>query len=342
MKVISLVNQKGGCGKTTTAVNLAHAISRKAWRVLLIDLDPQAHATFCLGVKAQRSITDLLESLINKELVNLSDSLTLRDDNFFVLASSMGLSAMESMLVEQTDKLEILTKLLALAQKNESFDYCIIDCPPNLGPLTLNAIVASSAAIVPVGICELSLKGVENLNNILNILVARRRIIPAIYYLITQLDKRLRFSDNFVTKCRERFGAGLLSTMIRTNVHLREAAACGKSIYEYKKDSRGALDYQQLAEEIERSIAPASPIQFSLKDDLFNEVFVVGEFNNWRKNKNYQLKKTDQQTWGIALPLQRGTYRYKFIVDDRWVHDSSNSLVENDDFGGRNSILFVR
>lgn len=130
--------------------------------------------------------------------------------------------------------------------------------------------------------------------------------------------------------------------MIRTNIHLREATAMGKSIYEYRSDARGAYDYAQMAEELEAIVKKPSVVQLLLKGAGQNEVYVVGEFNDWQKHKDYQLKKVDTATWSIALPLSKGTYRYKFIVDDQWINDPTNSFEESDAFGGKNSILFVR
>ncbi|MBN3039139.1 MAG: AAA family ATPase [Candidatus Omnitrophica bacterium] len=340
MKVISLVNQKGGCGKTTTAVNLAYAFAKRGNRTLLIDLDPQAHATFSLGITPNLTTADLLEHVIENRPFNPKEFFVWRKDDLSLLPASIGLSALENTINRQNNKLEILTKMLMNIDAH--FDYCIIDCPPNLGALTLNALVASSYSVVPLGICELSLRGVENLNSILSMLFEHRKKAPYILYLITQVDRRFRYSENFYNKVKEQFRDQLLSTAIRTNIHLREAAAFGKSVFEYRSDSRGAQDYKQLAQEIESITQRPSLVQLCLKGMGHNEVYVVGEFNEWRKHRNFQLKKVDDGTWSISLPLKRGTYRYKFIVDNEWINDPSNSLQENDAFGGKNSILFVR
>ena len=233
-------------------------------------------------------------------------------------------------------------KFILLLNIDSHFDYCIIDCPPNLGILTLNALVASSYAIVPVGICELSLKGVENLQNIFSILYEHRKNTPFVLYLMTQLDRRFKYTQSFLEKAQGQFKDKLLLTMIRTNIHLREATALGKSIFEYRRDSRGAEDYAQLAGEIEAIMKKASLIELNFKGRSLNEVYVVGEFNDWQKHKDYQLKKVDNETWSITVALKKGTYRYKFVVDDSWINDPGNSLQENDAFGGKNSILFVR
>lgn len=339
MVVVSLINQKGGCGKTTTAVNLSCALAKTGTRVLLIDLDPQAHATYSLGISTQKTSADLFERTINNVSFNIKEFFIQRSQNLTVIASSIGLSAMEQVLANRDDKLDIAGRLLK--QVGSDFDYCIIDCPPSLGILTLNALLVSSYAIVPIGICELSLKGVENLNNILSMFQSYKRSTPALHYLITQLDKRFKFSQSFLKKVQEQLGKRLLSTNIRTNIHLREAASCGMSIFEYKKDSRGAEDYASLAQEVRRSTRSASWVEFLFKGTEYKEVYVVGEFNNWKRSEQYKLKKLNTGTWALNMPFKKGTYRYKFVADDNWMCDPANERTESDSYGGKNSVLRV-
>ncbi len=339
MQVVSIANQKGGCAKTTTAVNLAHALCNKGRRTLLIDLDPQAHATFSLGLNPGLTTVDAFDAAMDNKSFSLNDFLTLRSDNLFVLPSSIGLSALEQSLTNHENKLEILNRIVSSV--NIDFDYCIIDCPPNLGILTLNALIASDYCIAPMGICSLSLKGIDNLNNILNLLFANGKKIPSIFYLMTQFDKRFKFSEDFLIKAKDKFKNRLLSTIIRTNIHLREAASEGLSIYEYKKDSRGAKDYIRLAEEIVKITKDSSWTPLFLKGNEFNEVYLVGEFNNWQKNEKYRLTKVDKDTWLINLSLKKGSYRYKFITNNEWIDDPGNSQHEDDAYGGKNSILRV-
>lgn len=339
MKVISVANQKGGCGKTTTAVNLSWGLSQKGYRVLLIDLDPQAHATYALGISPDNTTADVFEKIMNNEEINLLEFIKQRSDSLFVLGSSIGLSAVEQTCNQRQDKLEILSRFIEKC--NPSYDYCIIDCPPNLGVLTLNAFAASNSTIVPITACDLALRGVEHLTNIMGMLGDFQNKMPSLFYVITQYDRRYTFSKEFLKKAKDLFGKQLLLSIIRTNIHLRQATANGDSIFEFKKDSRGAQDYSHFANEIEKLTQNMSWVQFFVKDNKHNDIFVVGEFNKWQKQEKYRLKKLNESTWFLTVPLKKGTYRYKFMIDENWACDPNNQMVEDDSYGGKNSILLV-
>lgn len=340
MRVIAILNQKGGCGKTTTAVNLSHALTKNGYKTLLIDADPQAHATFSLGIESSKGICEFIEDYINGEPVSPLDAYAvLRDENFFIISSSLGLSAIEHKLANREDKLFIMYKLLS--QKSFLYDYCIIDCPPNLGILSFNAFFAAHWIIVPLTTCALALKGLTALNQITQIMDKSHPSTPSVYYLLTKLDKRYRYSLEFLEEVNSFLSNKLLKTVIRTNVSLKEAASKGKSILEYKPNSRGAYDYKELAREIMNVTQPIKWVRFIFRDRDFKEVYVVGDFNQWQKDENYKMKKLDSQTWTINIPLGKGTYRYKFFADQIWFNDPHNSLEEDDSFGGKNSVMHI-
>ncbi len=340
MIVIPVVNQKGGCGKTTTAVNLSYALALEGHKVLLVDFDPQANATYSLGITPKSTITDLLEHTIANTDYNLQEVLiNNRTENMDVIPSSIGLSAIEQMLSTYENKLHILKHTFSRYPMN--YDYCIIDCPPNLGILTLNALMVSDYAIVPLEVCGLSLEGVNNLKEVLGMLFSFQKKIPVVFYLITKYDKRFKFSDTFLTKIKDHLNGGILSTVIRTNISLREAESKGKSIFEYKKEARGAKDYRNLAKEVESITQKNTYTQFVFKCAECKEVYLVGEFNNWEKNEKYKLHQLNHDTWIITLPLRKGKYQYKFLVDGKWVNDPTNDMLEDDAFGGKNSVVLV-
>lgn len=340
MNVFSIINQKGGCGKTTTAVNFAHALSKKGGRTLLIDFDPQAHTTFSLGIKTTQGICELLEESSQTTTPSMESYLIQRDENFFVIPSTIGLSALEHKFGAREDKLLILYKLFS--QNKFQFDYCIIDCPPNLGMLALNALFASTHVIVPMMTCDLSLKGLEILNEVFAMTSSLQPTPLSLYYLLTQYDRRFRYSLAFFEKARASLKAQLLSTIIRTNISLREASSLGKTIFEYKPHARGADDYSQLAHEVWNLTQDAGWARFFLKGDNLKNVYVIGDFNSWNKNERHKMKKVNIHTWAVTIPLKKGKYGYKFFVNEQWLNDPHNTLQEDDSFGGKNSIVYVR
>jgi chromosome partitioning protein len=339
MKVISILNQKGGCGKTITAVNLAAGLSRLGQKVLLIDFDPQGHATFALGANAELTIADILEATSAGKTVDQDKICVPISENLSLIPSSIGLASLEHQLSSHSDKLKILssfTKKYLL-----SYDYVIIDCPPNLGVLTLNALVASSYALIPLMTCDFSLRGMEILKNILIMVKEFNSSSPTPFFFLNQVDKRSRFTQDFIERTKKKLDRLLLKTTIRTNIHLREAAANGKHIFDYKPKSRGAEDFTNLTEEVHKTTSKNTWKSLFLKGKNYNEVYVVGDFNDWKKTDDYKLNQVGADIWSINILVDKGTYRYKFVTDKVWFPDPYNRLTENDHFGGRNSLIIA-
>lgn len=339
MKVISVINQKGGCGKTITAVNLAAALAKKGHKTLLIDLDPQAHATFALAAPRDFTITDILEKVSQNQSLDDSRLYAVLDDNLAFIASSLGLASLEQKLSGYDGRLKILSRFLKKVWLE--FDFCILDCPPSLGLITLNALQASKYSLVPINTCEFSLRGVEILKNIFIMLKEFQGYTPAPFYLLSQFDKRPRFARQFRERTKNRLGNLLLDTAIRTNTHLKEAAACGKNIFRYRADSRGAEDFMDLAQEIENISRKTMWAPLFFKGANLSEVFVVGDFNDWQKTTKHKLKKISEDIWATNLCLEKGLYQYKFLAEDSWAADPYNKLTKKDPFGGTNSLLVV-
>jgi chromosome partitioning protein len=253
MRTIAIANQKGGCGKTTTAINLASSLSLKGQRVLLIDDDPQAHATMGLNIKP----SDLEKSMYHvmtpreDELLSLEDIIITIKDNFDLAPSSIILSAVEQELAGVEGREEKL--LRALNALTQHYHYIIIDCPPSIGLLCFNALRASKEVIIPIDMSLFSLRGVAKLMEIIILLKDKLGHDIKSHALITMYDYRTRYSKQVLEKVREEFGKNVFEAVIRYTIRLRETVDHGVPIGDFDKHSIGNQDYERLAEELLRA-----------------------------------------------------------------------------------------
>lgn len=250
-KIIAVANQKGGVGKTTTAVNLAAALATEDRKVLLVDADPQANATSGAGVARNVSRKTLYDALVlggsPREMVIPTAVPTL-----WVLPSDKNLAGAEVELVETEDRHYALKNLLANVR--DYFHYIIIDCPPSLGILTVNGLTAADSLLVPIQCEYYALEGVTELFDTLARL--RRELNPDLAIeglLLTMFDERTNLSTAVAKDLRDFYGSQVMETVIPRNVRLAEAPSFGQPIMIYDPRSRGAESYNQLAKEIIRN-----------------------------------------------------------------------------------------
>ncbi len=246
--VYALANQKGGVGKTTTAVSLADGLAMRGRRTLLIDVDPQANATSSLGFDKQHIERSLYAALLQD--VPLRDILLPTARPQLALApSAPALAAAEVDLVSELGREYRLRD--ALAAVRDEYDYVIIDCPPSLGLLTINALAAADGVIIPVQCEYLPLEGLAMLMQTIDLV--RRRLNPRLTIqgvMMTMYDGRTNLAQQVVGEVRDHFGARLFSTIVPRSVRLSEAPSFGRTIFQYAPASPGGVAYARLADEL--------------------------------------------------------------------------------------------
>jgi chromosome partitioning protein len=246
-KTIAVINQKGGVGKTTTAVNVGTYLAEIGRTVLVVDFDPQGNATSGLGLDKNDLGTSAYEVLLDPAI--LVDAIhETRTPNLFLLPANSSLAAAEVELVNSPMREFRLKQSLQLAH----YDYIIIDCPPALGLLTINTLAAANYAIIPVQAEYYALEGLGQLLSVIQ--RVRETVNPDLELLgiiLTMYDKRISLADQVMTELKKHFKDKLFQTVIPRNVRLAEAPGFGLSIFDHDKWSKGARAYKQLAKEIE-------------------------------------------------------------------------------------------
>jgi len=252
MRIIASANQKGGCGKTTTAINLSSSLSSKGERVLLIDFDPQAHATMGLNIMPSDFEKSIYHVITPKDyqFLGIEDILVPIKDNFDLAPSSLILSAVEQELSGLEGRENRLFRAIQALKKQ--YDYIVIDCPPSIGHLCFNALRACEEVIIPIDMSLFSLRGVAKLLEIITLLKDKTGHDVKSRALITMYDRRTRYSRVVLEKVKTEFGDNVFETVIRYNIRLRETADCGMPVGDYDKNAIGHKDYENLAEEVIR------------------------------------------------------------------------------------------
>lgn len=246
MKTIAIINQKGGVGKTTSTVNIGTGLNRLGKRVLLIDLDPQAHLTYSLGIPAhtlERSIYDLLKGNTTAEAVFIE-----RSEGLKVIPSNLNLSGAEMEFINSPGREFLLRDVL---NDLKGFDYVLMDLPPSLGLLTVNALAYAREIYIPLQTEFLALQGLSKLLETVEVVKKRlNKELDITGIIATRFDKRKILNREVLQKIKGHFGSKVFKTVIRENIALAEAPGWGQDIFTYKSHSHGAEDYLNLCKEI--------------------------------------------------------------------------------------------
>ena len=451
MRTIAIINQKGGCGKTTTSINLAACLARLGQKTLLVDMDPQGHCGVGLAVpedQIERTIYDALIEDSDGKPARIGEIVWQIASDFDLAPSNIKLAAFEQVFAGRSGREDRLTHALAAVRTN--YKWAIVDCPPSVGLITFNALRACDEVIVPVETGFFSLHGLAKMMETLELMKDRCEKDILIRVLPTLYDTRTKLAREVLSELRSKFRDYLMESTVNFNTKLKEAASFGQPITEYDPGSRGYKDFVNLARELmghkpvdmemqpnEKLSRPAELVQrakqlsqltnfqfgrntvpagaqpaaatstaiaeqhrerpaqagtatlsaprihvasqstppqaptagvttpettrttqqkiedfygvkqmgdevvFSVKFEQAKKVLIAGDFNGWSPMGTPLQTNGKPGVWVAKLPLPRGRYRYRLIVDGQWVTDPNNQYVETNEYGELNNIVEV-
>jgi len=378
MRTIAVFNQKGGCGKTTTAINLAACLAEAGKRTLIVDLDPQAHATIGTNVKLDDVESSTFDCLVDREdggrRLSLADIAWEILDNLFLAPASLRLSAAEQRLAGLEGR--ELRLMEALDRVEHIYDWAVVDCGPSMNLLAVNAIRAAETALIPVETGFFSVQSVDRARDTVDLVARHTGHRAEVVIVPTMYDPRTKSDRASYRSLKSRYSELLADTTIRFNAKLKEAAAAGSPVTEFFPGCRGHSDYQALAhelmaealqfqvadyeQEVREQIARETEAVQAMREDILGpqvtpegivfairapgaqRVQVAGSFNNWNPNACSMVPEQDgSDTWRLRVPIEGPRHEYRFVIDGRWETDPGNPHTVPNDFGELNSVVEV-
>ena len=352
MRTIAVMNQKGGCGKTTISINLAGALAALERKILLIDLDPQAHASVGIGMR-QADVEVTSYELLMDPATRIEEAIQKVSDNLDIVTSSTVLSGVEQELAERLGREERLASKLSQLD-TDAYDYVLIDCPPSVGLLTFNALIASEEVLIPVDASYFSLHGLSKLRETIEVIEEELHKRLKVHAVCNNLETRTHCSKDILQEIEKFHSAVLVDTFISHTVRLKESAAQGVTIFDLDRQSKAARQFLALGREliereqkirtenlqqwIEKLHGPQrvpDGVLFTLDQPQARQVAVTGEFTNWSREGVPLQRDPNDELWKIVLDIEPGEYEYRYIVDGTWIRDPNNVDYTRNEFDRR-------
>lgn len=356
MRTISVANQKGGCGKTTVAVNLASAFARAGLPTLLVDNDPQGHASLALGLRPGDFSLTTRDLYLTSDVLVQDASMEISGD-LHVVPADIDLATVEPELASQAYRLSRLVDRFAVSDL--PYATVLIDNPPHVGLLTFNSLLASREVVIPLDASRFSWEALQRLRHSLKLLERERGHALKPHLLANGFDLRTRFARELLRRLDEEHPGDRLETLIHATIRLREAAQAGEPIDAHDPRSRAAQDFEALAAELgslpweilqrevdrgrARGRGPctrSNGVEFVVSFPKAARVAVTGDFTDWSV-AGRNLTRDESGTWRAEIPMGPGYHEYKYIVDGSWTLDPDNPERVRNGLGQLNSVVVV-